>query len=243
MATEPDVRLSHVFVELADTLTDDFDLLDFLTRLCSRLSDLLGADAAGVIAIDAQGVMRIMASSTEQMRVLELFEVQNAEGPCLDALRSRQAVTNVALADADTRWPRFAPLARDDGFALVHAFPMRLRDDVVGVVNVFAADAGGLTHEQALVAQAMTDIATIGLLQERALREGRVLTDQLQYALTARVVVEQAKGMLAERMNVELPDAFALLRSYARAKNLRVADVARKVVESELSVEDLNTHQ
>jgi GAF domain-containing protein len=239
MSTSREARLSELFVELADTLTAEFDLIEFLTRLATHYVELFPADEAGVVLADARGSLHVMASSTERMRILELYELQNDEGPCLDALRTGEPVINVELAGADKRWPRFAPEARGDGFTLVHALPMRLRGRIVGVVNVFATSTERITPEDVRVAQALAGVATIGLLQERSVREGRVLTEQLQHALVTRVVIEQAKGVLAERLSVEMPDAFELLRGYARSTNSRVGDVARRVASGELLTDEL----
>jgi hypothetical protein len=234
-----EVWLGDMFVELADTLTADFDLIEFLTRLVSRQVELLAADEAGVVLVDAKGTLHVMASSTERMRVLELYEIQNDEGPCLEAFRTGAPIVNVELAGAHERWPRFAPEARAGGFGLVHAFPMRLRSQAVGVVNVFAASTDRVTPEDARVGQALADVATIGILQERSVREARMLTEQLQHALTTRVVIEQAKGVLAERTGLEMPEAFEVLRQRARRTNTRVGDIARMVVAGDMSIEEL----
>jgi len=241
MAGSREAQLSELFVELADTLTSDFDLVDLLTRLVVRLADMLPADEAGVILADHRGELHVMASSTERMRVLELFELQNDEGPCLDAYRSGEPLINVELDGADTRWPRFAAEARERGFWLVHAFPMHLRGEAVGVVNAFAADHDLLTPEEARVGQALADAATIGILQERSTREARTVVEQLQHALTSRVLIEQAKGVLAEQTGREVSDVFELLRGHARRDNMRIADVARAVLDRRLSVEDLTS--
>ncbi len=239
MANSREAQLSELFVELADTLTSDFDLVDLLTRLASRLADMLPADEAGVILADQRGELHVMASSTERMRILELFEIQNDEGPCLDAFRTGQPLINVELDTADERWPQFAPAARERGFWLVHAFPMHLRGESVGVVNAFAADHAVLTAEEARVGQALADAATIGILQERATREARVVVEQLQHALTSRVLIEQAKGVLAEQTGRDVSQVFELIRRYARGTNTRIAEVAREIVERKLSVDDL----
>lgn len=231
-------RLSRVFVELADTLVREFDVVEFLTLLAHRCCELLHATEAGVILADERGVLRPVASSHETARMLELFELQNHEGPCLDSYTQRRSLVNVPLADNLDRWPRFADEARRAGFAMVHALPMRLRDQVVGAVNVFSVDTQPLTDEDVDVGQALADIATLSLLQERSIREARVLNEQLQGALESRILVEQAKGMLAERLGVDMDEAFGHLRQHARRTSTRLGEVCGAVLDGRLSTED-----
>ena len=231
-------RLSRVFVELADTLVREFDVVEFLTMLAHRCCELLHATEAGVILADERGVLRPVASSHETARMLELFELQNHEGPCLDCYRERRSIVNVPLAEAVERWPRFSDEAQRAGFAMVHALPMRLRDEVIGAVNVFSVDARPLTDEDIDVGQALADIATVSLLQERSIREARVLNEQLQGALESRILVEQAKGMLAERLGVDMDEAFAHLRNQARRTSTRLSHVCDAVLSGRLLTED-----
>ncbi len=235
--------LADTVVGLADTLVGDFDVLEFLSSLAERIQELIDASEVGLVLADPDGYPRVMASSTERMRLLELFEVQSSEGPCLDCFRSGEAVVNVDLADPLPRWPIFTPMARAAGFRMVHALPMRLRDQVIGAVNVFHVTLVTLSDHDIHLAQALADVATIGLLQERAVRDATDLTGQLQGALNSRLVIEQAKGAVAERGGVEMDTAFAWLRGYARSNNRRLADVARAVVERTLPVETLRTSE
>lgn len=231
-------RLVQVFVELADTLVADFDVVEFLTTLALRTAELLGASEAGVVLADEGGVLRSVASSTETARLLDLFELQNEEGPCLDCYRSGEAIVNASLAGVSP-WPRFGPEALRLGYRVVHAVPMRLRGDVIGAVNVFTTDDSSLTGTDIELAQALADVATIALLQERGIREARLLNEQLQVALHSRVLIEQAKGVLAERRNVDMDVAFELLRSHARTTNRRLSDVSAAVVDGSVATEDL----
>jgi GAF domain-containing protein len=233
------LRLGRVFVELADTLVTDFDVVEFMTVLAHRCVELLGAREAGVVLADERGVLRSVASSHESARLLDLFELQNQEGPCLDCYRTGEQVRNHSLAPPDDRWPRFAAEARRLGFTTVHALPMRLRGQVIGAVNVFASDERVLTSAEVDVGQALADVATVSLLQERSLREARLLNEQLQGALNSRIVIEQAKGMLAERRNVEMDAAFESLRTYARGTNQKLGDVAHALVAGTLSANAL----
>jgi hypothetical protein len=231
-------RLSRVFVELADTLVREFDIVEFLTMLANRTCELLHATEAGVILADEGGVLRPVASSHETARMLELFELQNQEGPCLDCYQDRRSIVNVELADTSERWPRFTAEAQRCGFVMVHALPMRLRDEVVGAVNIFDTDVRPLTVDEIDIGQALADVATVGLLQERSIREARVLNEQLQGALQSRIVIEQAKGMLAERLTLDMDAAFAHLRGHARRTHQRLGAVCEAVLNGQLGADD-----
>jgi GAF domain-containing protein len=226
--------LVRTLVELADSLVDDFDVVELLSLLADRCVEVLGVSAAGVMLVAPEGDLRVVASSSEAMRVLELFELQSDEGPCLDCFRSGEAVLDEDLAAVDGRWPRFAPVAVEAGFRSAHALPMRLRGSVIGALNLFAPYRGALSGEDVMAGQALADVATITIVQQRVASESRVLIDQLNIALTSRVVIEQAKGVLAERGGVSMESAFESMRRYARDNNLHLAAVARSVVDRTL---------
>jgi GAF domain-containing protein len=230
--------LGDVFVELADTLVSEFDAVDFLHTLSRRCVELLEVDAAGLVIADATGNLRAVASSSEQMHLLELFEIQNEEGPCLDSYRSGQPVAEENLETTD-RWPRFGREALAAGFHSVHAAPMRLRNEVIGALNLFMRQPGRLAEADLVLSRALASISTISLLQERALREAREVSEQLQIALNNRIVIEQAKGALAERRGLETEAAFELMRGFARSHNRRLADVALDLLEQRISADDL----
>jgi len=223
--------LSNAFVELADTMVAEFDVIDFLHLLTQRSVQLLDASAAGVLLADPRGELRLVAASTEAVRVLELFQLQNDQGPCLDCFRTGQPVAAADLTAAGQTWPQFAAAARDAGFAAVHALPMRLRAQIIGALNLFRATPGAPSHEDLRVGQALADVATIGLLQERSARRSEILHEQLQGALNSRVAIEQAKGKLAERLGLDMDQAFTTLRDYARARNLRLSDLAQAFID------------
>jgi GAF domain-containing protein len=222
--------LSDTFVELADTMVADFDVIDFLHQLARRSVALLSASAAGVLLAGAGGELRVAASSSEEAGLLELFQLQNDQGPCLDCFRTGQPVTAADLARSGQRWPRFAAAAAEAGFRSVEARPMRLREEVIGTLNLFRADPGPWDPAELRVGQALADVATVGLLHERNLRRSDTLAEQLQRALNSRVVIEQAKGKLAERLSLDMDQAFNLLRDYARSSNQRLTDVARHFI-------------
>jgi hypothetical protein len=222
--------LSDTFIDLADTMVADFDVIDFLHLLTDRSVALLGASAAGVMLADPRGELRVAAASSEEAGLLELFQLQNDQGPCLDCFRTGRAVTATDLAGPAPRWPRFAEAAVRSGFATVEALPMRLRDQVIGALNLFRAAPGGLDPADLRIAQALADVATIGLLHERNVRRRETVAEQLQAALNSRVIIEQAKGKLAERLGIDMDRAFKMLRDYARNSNQHLTDVARDFV-------------
>jgi GAF domain-containing protein len=224
--------LSDTFVDLADTMVAEFDVIDFLHMLADRSTRLLAVSAAGVLLADPRGQLRVAAASTDAAGLVELFQIQNDQGPCLDCFRTGQPASAADLAGPDQRWPRFAAAATQAGFVAVHAVPMRLRDQVIGALNLFSTGTGPLGEADLRIAQALADVATIGLLQERNVRRAETLAEQLQAALNSRVVIEQAKGSLAERLGLDMDQAFALLRNHARNTNQRLTDVARQVIDS-----------
>jgi hypothetical protein len=232
--------IAQTFVELADTLVDRFDLIDFLDLLTERSVALLGVTDAGVMLADPNGGLRVLASSSERMRLMEVFEVQNEDGPCLDAWRTSAPRQEPDLEGVDSQsWPRFAPVALAAGFRSVYALPMRLRNNCIGALNLFADKADALGPEDLLMGQALADVATIGILQERLAQEHDVLTTQLQTALNSRVILEQAKGVVAEQAQIDMGAAFTLLRGYARHNNQLLTAVAESVISRRVTAEGL----
>jgi len=226
-----DRQLAVAFVELADTLVDDFDVVDFLHQVTVRCADVLGVSAAGVLLTDQRGTLQVVAASTEQTRLLELLQLQTDEGPCPECFHTGRPIAVADLATAVGRWPRFAAQARRVGFASVHALPMRLRTDVIGALNLFGTQPGALDPDTIRLGQALADVATIGILQARAIHQRDTLAEQLQTALNSRVIIEQAKGVIAERRQLDMDQSFTLLRSTARTTNRRLSDLARAVVD------------
>jgi transcriptional regulator with GAF, ATPase, and Fis domain len=223
--------LSETFVELTDTMVAGFDMIDFLHVLTDRSVQLLDVSAAGLLLADPRGELRVVAASSEAARLLELFQLQNDQGPCLDCYRSGQPVQAADLNAEAARWPRFALAALQAGFAAVHALPMRLREQVIGALNLFRAQAGAFDPADVRVGQALADVATISLLHERSMRHSDTLNEQLQTALNSRVLIEQAKGKLAERLGLDMDQAFNLLRDYARNRNLRLSGLAQAFID------------
>jgi hypothetical protein len=220
-------KFAAVIAEVADTLLDEFDLIDFLHTVTRHTADLVDAAAVGLMLADPRGDLRFVAASQEAAEMLELFQLQNREGPCLEAFTSGAPVGSEDLERESGRWPKFAPRATAAGFGTVQAIPMRLRDIVIGALNVFTAAGRHLDVAELAVVRALADVATIGLLQERAIRRGSLLAEQLQKALTSRVIIEQAKGAIAQARGTTTDLAFELLRSHARRNHFNITDLAQ----------------
>ena len=230
MTTLSAQRLAEVFVEVSDTLVDEFDLVEFLHVLTMRTAEIASASVVGLLLADRTGHLHFMAASREDARLLELFQLQNDQGPCLDAFRTGTAVVNTDLREDGGRWPLFARHATAAGFRSVHAFPLRLRAQVIGALNVFGTTAASLDSGDVPLVQALADLASIALVQERTIRQGQALAEQLQGALNSRVIIEQAKGAVAQHRGVSVDEAFELIRGFARGNNRRLGDVARSVI-------------
>ncbi|MFF1925061.1 ANTAR domain-containing protein [Streptomyces sp. NPDC058221] len=232
-------QVSDVFVQVADSLIDDFDLIEFLEELCSHCVTLLDVSAAGILLANENGLLHTVAASDENTHLLELFAIQHDQGPCLDCYRTRSARSNIDLHDpvANSTWPAFADQARKSGFRTSHVFPLRLRDRAVGAVNLFQTRRQSLSPQDASLAQALADVATIALLQQRDLGQEQLEKSQLQRALSSRIVIEQAKGILAERWTVNPDRAYNALRTYARARQLRISDCARQIIDQTLDTD------
>lgn len=237
----PDRQVRDIFIELTDTLVADFDIIDFLDRLAVHCAGLLGIAACGIVVVDHHRDLNLVAASTEEARLLELIQVQNTAGPCLDAYQSGVPVQCADLGEVEpgSRWSRFAEAARAAGFSSVHALPMRLRDDKIGAMNLFGAAPGPLDAETVALGQALADAATIGIVHQRAIARQEVVTEQLQNALNSRIMIEQAKGYLAERLGLSIDAAFDTMREHARDNNLKLTEVAGAVITGRLTADGL----
>jgi GAF domain-containing protein len=225
------------FVELADTLVDEFDALEFMHTLTERAVQLLGADEAGLIIADQRGALHVVAATSQETRVLEVFQVQNDEGgPCVECYRSHAPLVNLDVDEVADRWPRFRRACLEAGFRSSHALPMRLRDQTIGALNLYCYDQTPMTESDVALGQAMADVATIGLLQERVIRQQEILSEQLQTALNSRVLIEQAKGVLAERSGIDVNEAFTRLRAHARRTQKPLTQTATAVIAGTIDI-------
>jgi len=228
--------LATAFVRLADTLVDHYDVVELLQQLITDCVELLDVDAAGLMLADQRGGLSLVSSSSEQVRLIELFQLQADEGPCLDSVRTGRQIAAPDLTEQLRRWPSFSREARREGFLAVWALPLRLREEVIGALNLFRAEPGPIPESDLALGQALADVATIGILHERTIRQQEMLTEQLQSALNSRVVVEQAKGVLAERAGLQMDEAFQLLRRYARDHGRLLSQVCLELVEGRLDI-------
>ena len=229
---------AQTFVEIVDTLVSDFDVIEVLTLLTSRCVELLDAAAAGILLADGGGHLRVMGASSDEIELLELFQIQNDEGPCLDSFHSGQVVMNSHL-EAGSPWPRFAVESVQRGFPSVCAVPLRLHDVTLGCLNLFMSSPVPLPHADVALAQALADVASIAIVQDQATREAAIREGQLQHALNSRIAIEQAKGMVAERAGVDMNKAFIRIRTFARNHNRGLTDVAESLVAGSISLDSL----
>jgi len=229
-------QLAAAFVTLADTLVVGFDVVDLLHTLVETSAEILDASAAGLLLADPSGSLEVVASTDENSKLVETMQLSSGSGPCLECYTSGHPVTVPDIAASAAEWPAFAEVALEQGFQSVHAVPLRLREEVIGTLNLFRDSTGVLTESDATIAQSLADVATIGILQERALRESDLAQRQLQVALDSRVVIEQAKGVISQLNDVDMDQAFATLRSHARNSGLKLRDVATGVVDRTITL-------
>ena len=234
MSGSREAEINRAFVALASRLVDGFDVVDLLGELTERCTGLLDIASAGLLLADASGTLHVLAASSERTRLLEIFQLQRAQGPCRDCYLSGASVSVADLTSMQERWPDFVPRARDLGFASVHALPMRLHDRVLGALGLFGTSIGTLAPDDLALGQALADVASVALVQDMSARDAGAYNEQLQAALTNRVVLEQAKGVLAQLGDIDVADAFTVLRRYARAEGVALSTVARAVAAREV---------
>ncbi len=237
MSSTRELAIIEAFVGLSNELVDDYDVVDMLSRLTVSCTELLDIASVGLLLADESGVLQLAAWSSERTRELEIFQLQRDEGPCLDCYHGAEVVRVPDLAAAEERWPQFSGAAREAGFEAVHAVPMRLRDHVFGAVGLFGQEVGDLPEDDIALAQALVHVASVAIVNEKVAADRTTVNAQLQRALTGRIVLEQAKGVLAHSGGLEMGDAFDALRRYARSRGTRLSDVAAAVVDRRLSAD------
>ncbi|PRY70603.1 GAF domain-containing protein [Glaciihabitans tibetensis] len=235
-ATGREAQLGSIFVRLADTMVDDYDMVDLLDTLVQECKLVLDVSEAGLVLADSDAGLQVMASTSERSSLIEALQLRSHEGPCMQCYATGEVVTIEDIRKLGDRWPMFAELALEQGIRSVHAVPMRLRGRTIGALNLFSERTGMLGADDAAIAQALADVATISIMQERMSREQAIVGEQLQRALDARVVIEQAKGVLAQSHRIPVDDAFVRLRAYARVNDARLVDVASQVVRRQITV-------
>ncbi|GAA1477652.1 GAF and ANTAR domain-containing protein [Nocardioides aestuarii] len=240
LARERDII--QAFLDLSNELVDDYDVVEMLSRLTTNCAEILDIGSAGLLLADDRGLLHLVASSSERTQLLELFQLQREQGPCLDCFRDGRTVVAPDLATLEERWPQFAEAARTVGFASVHALPMRLRNSVLGTLGLFGEADGRLDDEDLALAQALVHVASVALVNQKAAADRTMVNEQLQHALTSRIVVEQAKGVVAHTGGMDMDVAFDVLRHYARAHGRKLTEVASEVVRRTLSGEELLRH-
>ncbi|OJX74007.1 MULTISPECIES: GAF and ANTAR domain-containing protein [unclassified Leifsonia] len=223
--------LLQAFAHLADTLVADYDVVDMLQNLVDTCSDLLDATAAGVLLADASGDLDLIASTSEASRLVEVMQLSADAGPCIESFSTGVVVSVPDISRTPDAWRLFREKAIEQGFAAVDAIPMRLRETTIGTLNLLRAEPGPLSENDRVAAQAFADVATIGILHERTLAESEQIRRQLQHALNSRIVIEQAKGVIAHTHRIPIDDAFTVLRGYARSHQQGISTVAQAVVD------------
>ncbi|WP_292988657.1 GAF and ANTAR domain-containing protein [Mycobacterium sp.] len=227
--TPRETRILNAVVSLVDSLLDSFDVVELLTDLSERCTELLDVEAAGLLLAGTREYLHLMAATSERSQDVELFQLQTDEGPCLDCYAHGHPVSVPDLAAEQQRWPRFVPAAVDAGFASVHAVPMRAASTVLGALGLFGTSPGEPDEADLLIAQTLAHIASVAILQGHPPTPASV-QPQLRTALTSRIVVDQAKGFLSERLGLPVEEAFTLLRHYARAQGNHLTEVSRLLI-------------
>lgn len=240
-ATARETRISAAFVAVADTLTTDFDAVELLHTLINDCVEILDMNAGGLMLADSTGELHLMTSTSEAAELVEIMQMAASSGPCIDCFNTGSAVAVSDITQETSRWPEFVRVALSQDYRSVLATPMKLRGNVIGTMNLFSFTVGEVSERDAAVAQALADVATIGILQERVIREGHIIEEQLHRALDSRIIIEQAKGVIASSLALTMDEAFALLRTYARDRNLTIRSVSGRVVDQELAVKDMTS--
>lgn len=231
-----EAKISAAFVSLADTLVEDFDVVDLLNVLVDQCAEILDVQAGGLMLVDANHELQLIASTSEDTGLVEVMQLAAGAGPCVECFHTGVAVSVADISLVAAKWPAFSAEALQRGFRSVHATPMRLRSQIIGTLNLFGTSTGELNEADIAVAQALADVATIAVLQEQSARESHVIAGQLQNALNSRIVIEQAKGVLSQTENLTMEEAFNALRAHARSNNLSLNFVAQGVVDRRVNI-------
>ena len=228
-------RITSAFVAVADTLTSNFDVVELLQTLVGHCTDILDTDAGGLMLVDDSGVLQLMTSTSEGADFVEVMQLTAHSGPCIECFASGRTVSLTDIRDAPDEWRVFRDSALEQGFRSVHAIPLKLREITIGTLNLLRDDTGELPEHDLVAARALADVATIGIIQERTIRETDVVREQLQNALNSRITIEQAKGVVAHRRSITPEEAFDVIRRYARSHSMTLSSVAAALVDRSLT--------
>jgi GAF domain-containing protein len=234
-------RINEAFVKVADTLMDSYDIVDLLSTLVNECTDLLGVDAGGMLIADTFGNLELVASTSEEAEFVEVMQLAAGAGPCVECFTSGAAVSVADIRDTDGVWPEFSAAALQRGFRSLHATPMRLRGRVIGTMNLLGVEPGVFDARDVALAQALADVAIIGILQERSLRDPQIISEQLHLALDTRVMIEQAKGVLSHVHSMSMEGAFRSMRAYARDHGMSLRDVAGGIIDRSITLDPVET--
>jgi GAF domain-containing protein len=237
--TSREARLNAAFVMVADTLTADYDVVDLLHTLVVECTVIVAAAAGGLMLSDSLGRLQLVASTDESAELVEIMELAAGAGPCVDCFATGTSISVPDIEASGESWPDFRSAAHGQGFHAVHATPMKLRGEVIGTINLFNVAPGALSPRDAAVVQALADVATIGVLQQRIATESQIVAEQLQRALDSRVLIEQAKGVLSQALGLRMDEAFGALRNYARNRNMTLHAVSMAITDRSLTAEIL----
>jgi transcriptional regulator with GAF, ATPase, and Fis domain len=232
-------KINDAFVDMTSALMTDYDIVDLLSTLLNSCTDILEVDAAGILLTDAAGDLELVASTSEEAHVVETIIIAAGAGPCIDCFATASPVSVPDIAAVADKWPRFSASALEQGFHSTYAVPMRLRDDIVGVMNLLSSSVGSISEQDGRIAQALADIAVLGILHERNLRDPFAITEQLHLALDTRILIEQAKGVLAQGEGLSMTEAFDALREYARANGTSLRSIAEAAVKRTVDTADI----
>lgn len=230
-ATAPvrETRLLEAVVSLVDSLLEDFDVVELVTDLTRQCAQLLDVASAGLLLAGPDGQLRLVTATSGRTAELELFQLQTHEGPCLECYRTGRQLSVADLRTAARRWPGFVEAARRQGFASVHAIPMRAAGTVIGALGLFGVTPGELNPLDLAVGQTLAHVATVAILQQHG-PAPETVSIRLRDVLRQQVLVEQAKGLVHDALRVPLDEAATLLRAYARRHHRHLTDVCETLV-------------
>lgn len=234
-------KVNSAFVLVSSMLVDDYDVVDLLATLVHLCTDLLGVDAGGILLVDVVGDLELVASTSEEAEIVQVMVVAAGIGPCIDCFKTGAPVSIPNLDTDGAPWPRFQSIALDQGFRSAHVTPLRLHGEIIGAMNLMGTEAGALSDRDVQLAQALADVATIGILHERNLRQPGIVSGQLHLALNTRVVIEQAKGVLAQHHNFTMTEGFTALREYARANTMTLRAAAEGIIDRSIPIDRIRT--